>query len=173
MRAMIRDVQNAAEETGAAVVLCGNYTKAVVRSDMGKGIGASELFNTLRSVLTVKYGDDPSERRMITSKMSFLGKEVTPVRFVQDEEYRISYVFDDDSAQAEVVETDTEETPSKAERTLAFLTDLLKDGPMDSNDVKRANEESEFSMRTINRIKDGIVVVERQSDRSSIWRLRD
>lgn len=70
MRAMIRDVQNAAEETGAAVVLCGNYTKAVVRSDMGKGIGASELFNTLRSVLTVKYGDSPSERCMIASKMS-------------------------------------------------------------------------------------------------------
>ena len=185
MRAMIRDVQNAAEEMDVAVVLCGNYTKAVVRSDMGKGIGASELFNTLRSVLTVKYGNDPSERYMITSKMSFLGKEVTPVRFIQDEDYRISYVFDDtlslgDDADNDVDSDagnggdggDTEETVSKAERTAAFLRELLADGPMDSKDLKRAIEASEFSMRTVNRIKDGIVVVERQSDRSSIWMLR-
>ena len=43
---------------------------------------------------------------------------------------------------------------SQAERTAAFLTDLLKDGPMDSNAVKRAVQASEFSMTTINRIKD-------------------
>lgn len=183
LRAMVRDVQNAAEETGAAVVLCGNYTKAVVRSDLSKGIGGSELFNTLRSVLTVKYGDDPSERCMITSKMSFLGKEVTPVRFTQDEDYRISYVIDDLDFPVELGSTDAEEdvgeemdareaAGSKGERTAAFLADLLRDGPMDSNDVKRAVQASEFSMTTVNRVKDGIVVVERQSDRSSIWRLR-
>ena len=188
MRSMIRDVQNAAEETGAAVVLCGNYTKAIVRSDMGKGIGASELFNTLRSVLTVKNGDDPSERCMIASKMSFLGKEVTPVRFVQDEQYRIQYVYDyfpdmgiDQETRPEMElktvesidagEADSDPLP-KAARTEAFLKELLKDGPMDSRDVKRAVDQSEFSMRTVNRIKDGIVVVERQSDRSSIWRLK-
>ena len=161
MRAMIRDVQNAAEETGAAVVLCGNYTKAVVRSDMGKGIGASELFNTLRSVLTVKYGDSPSERCMIASKMSFLGKEVTPVRFVQDEDYRKSYVFDDEVDELEAGE-EVVESASKADLTAAFLADLLKDGPMDSNDVKRAVQASGFSMTTVQRVKDKIVVVERQ-----------
>ncbi len=171
MRAMIRDVQNAAEETGAAVVLCGNYTKAVVRSDMGKGIGASELFNTLRSVLTVKYGDSPSERCMIASKMSFLGKEVTPVRFVQDEDYRISYVFDDEVDELEAGE-EAVESASKADLTAAFLADLLKDGPMDSNDVKRAVQASGFSMTTVQRVKDKIVVVERQPNKSSTWMLR-
>lgn len=171
MRAMIRDVQNAAEETGAAVVLCGNYTKAAVRSDMGKGIGASELFNTLRSVLTVKYGDSPSERCMIASKMSFLGKEVTPVRFVQDEDYRISYVFDDEVDELEAGE-EVVESASKADLTAAFLADLLKDGPMDSNDVKRAVQASGFSMTTVQRVKDKIVVVERQPDKSSVWMLR-
>ena len=191
MRARVRDVQNAAEETGVAVVLCGNYTKAVVRSDMGKGIGASELFNTLRSVLTVRHGNNPSEREVIVSKMSFLGKEATPVRFIQDEDYRIFYVFDEEDidggaagaglgearlGEARLEDVEQEDTDggqaSKAERTAIFLTDLLTDGPMDSKDVKRAVEASEFSMRTVNRIKDGIVVVERQSDRSSIWRLK-
>ena len=127
---MIRDVQNAAEETGAAVVLCGNYTKAVVRSDMGKGIGASELFNTLRSVLTVKYGDDLSERCMIASKMSFLGKEVTPVRFVQDEAYRISYVYDEEQlclGKENLDDREAEDTvASKGERTAASMSSPLR-----------------------------------------------
>lgn len=189
MRAMVRDIQNAAEETGAAIVLCGNYTKAAVRSELNKGIGASELFNTLRSVLTVKAGREPSERVMIVSKMSFLGKEVTPVVFVQDEDYRIDYVMGEEAdvaadvpedAQGENMDgadgadeaEDAEERLSKGERTAAFLRELLSSGPMDSNDVKRAVQDSEFSMTTVNRIKDEIVAVERQSDRSSIWRLR-
>lgn len=181
MRAMVRDIQNAAEETGAAIVLCGNYTKAVVRSELNRGIGASELFNTLRSVLTVKNGSDPSERVMVVSKMSFLGKEVAPITFTQDEEYRIEYEYpafvdgypafvDEDLVFSAHENTDVILT--KGERTADFLKALLKDGPMDSNDVKRAVQASEFSMTTVNRIKDGIVEVERQSDRSSIWRLK-
>ncbi len=184
MRAMIRDIQNAAEETGAAIILCGNYTKAVVRSELSKGIGASELFNTLRSVLTVKHGRDPSERTIVVSKMSFLGKEVTPVYFTQDEDYRIAYEFDEygvdaagdgteegDSEDSEDTIEKTEERLTKGEKTAEFLKNLLKDGPMDSNDVKMTVQEAGFSMTTVNRIKEDIVVVERQSDRSSIWRL--
>ena len=187
MRAMIRDIQNAAEETGAAIVLCGNYTKAVVRSDINKGIGASELFNTLRSVLTVKHGRHSFERVMVVSKMSFLGKEIVPVFFTQDEDYRIEYVFEDaadgmhgsdGSEYAEDAEgfddsDSTEERKTIGERTAEFLIELLKDGPMDSNEVKKAVQEAGFSMTTVNRVKDKLVVVERQSDRSSIWRLKE
>lgn len=182
LRNMIREVQNAAEETDAAVVLCGNYTKAVVRSDLTKGLGGAELNNTLRSILTVKEGSNPSERQLIVSKMSFLGKEVTPLRFTQDDDYRIQYVFDEGN-ESDVEEIFYEtggivagELPiselSKGERTAAFLKELLKDGPLDSNEVKRRVAESEFSMTTVNRVKDGIVVVEKQPDRSSVWRLK-
>ncbi len=169
LRNMIREVQNAAEETGAAVVLCGNYTKAVVRSDISRGIGGSELVNTLRSVLTVKKGDDPAERQMIVSKMSFLGKEVTPLRFTQDEEYRIYYMFEDLEEEETHLESDN---LTKGERTVLFLKELLKDGALNSIDVKNAVQQSEFSMTTVNRIKDSVVEIARQSDRSSIWRLK-
>ena len=188
LRNMIREVQNAAEETGAAVVLAGNYTKALVGSDLTKGIGGSELNNTLRSILTVKDGTDPSERYLTVTKMSFLGKEVTPVVFRQDEEYRISYVYDavggyspcngdQDDLGGELSDYRTEEEArknvkqSKGEKTAEFLRELLADGPMDSNEVKRRVEESGFSMTTVNRVKNGIVGIEQQHDKSSLWRL--
>ena len=177
LRNMIREVQNAAEETGAAVVLAGNYTKALVRSDLTKGLGGAELNNTLRSILTVKDGNDPSERQLTVTKMSFLGKEVTPVVFRQDEKYKISYVYDDYSMENEDAPMEDQDRSggrrlSKGERTAEFIREILADGPLDSNEVKRRVNESEFSMTTVNRIKDGIVIIEQQSDKSSLWRLK-
>jgi RecA-family ATPase len=176
-RNMIREVQNAAEETGAAVVLAGNYTKAIVRSDLTKGLGGAELNNTLRSILTVRDGNDPSERQLTITKMSFLGKEVTPVVFRQDEKYKISYVYDDYSMESEDAPVEDQDRSggrrlSKGERTAEFIREILADGPLDSNEVKRRVNESEFSMTTVNRIKDGIVIIEQQSDKSSLWRLK-
>ena len=170
MRAMIRDIQNAAEETGAAIVLCGNYTKATVRSELNKGIGASELFNTLRSVLTVKPGKEPNKREVTVSKMSFLGKEVTPVVFTQDEDYQISYMIDEDGV-LESEMWDNEEHLTISDRTRKFLKILLADSPLDSNIVKRAVNAAGLSMSTVNRVKEGIVFIDRQSDKSSLWRL--
>ena len=176
IRNMIRNVQTATEITGAAVVLCGNYTKAVVRSDISKGMGAAELFNTLRSVLTVKYGENPSERKMVASKMSFLGKEMTPVTFVQNEDYMIEYIYDrnDDEEDEDDNPADKISGQSQARRdqTADFLNNLLMNGPMDSNDVKRAVKDAGFSMRTVHRIKDGFVAVEKQPDRSTKWFLK-
>ncbi len=176
-RNMIREVQNAAEETGAAVVLAGNYTKAIVRSDLTKGLGGAELNNTLRSILTVRDGNDPSERQLTITKMSFLGKEFTPVVFRQDEKYKISYVYDDYSMESEDAPVEDQDRSggrrlSKGERTAEFIREILADGPLDSNEVKRRVNESEFSMTTVNRIKDGIVIIEQQSDKSSLWRLK-
>lgn len=178
LRNMIREVQNAAEETGAAVVLAGNYTKALVRSDLTKGLGGAELNNTLRSILTVKDGSIPSERHLTVTKMSFLGKEVTPVVFRQDDDYIISYVYNaspvvgNERILLEKIDEVGSRKLTKGERTAEFIREILADGPLDSNEVKRRVNESEFSMTTVNRIKDGIVIIEQQSDKSSLWRLK-
>ena len=80
-------------------------------------------------------------------------------------------MYDDEVDELEPGE-EVVESASKADLTAAFLTDLLKDGPMDSNDVKRAVQASGFSMTTVQRVKDKIVVVERQPNKSSTWMLR-
>ena len=51
VREMIGDVQIAAEETGAAVIFTGNYTKGGGKSEAQRGIGGAELSNTLRCIL--------------------------------------------------------------------------------------------------------------------------
>ncbi len=159
------------EERNGHFVLTGDEIRECVK------MTGAELNNTLRSILTVKDGNDPSERQLTVTKMSFLGKEVTPVVFRQDEKYKISYVYDDYSMENEDAPMEDQDRSggrrlSKGERTAEFIREILADGPLDSNEVKRRVNESEFSMTTVNRIKDGIVIIEQQSDKSSLWRLK-
>lgn len=147
-------------------------------SDLIRGIGGSELNNTLRSILTVKNGEDPAMRYLTVTKMSFLGKEMTLVAFVQDEDYRTSYVFDDETAGVPVdlnTEDAAETSPnlSIAERTVAFARELLSDSPMDSREFKKKIKEAGFSMPTLNRHKEEAgIISETQPDKSSLWRLK-
>ena len=99
IRDMLTKVQEAAEETDAAVILAGNYTKRG-GSDMQRGMGASEFFNTIRSVLTIKKSPlDTSDnipvlpdRIIEASKMSLKGKDSTPVVIRQNDDEILEFV---------------------------------------------------------------------------------
>ena len=186
LRAMIRDVQKAAEETGAAVVLCGNFSKSL-GSDLRRGLGGSELNNTIRALL--KVSPDPYEcpdvRTMRTSKMSFLGKEMEPMAFQQDDDYRISYIqWQDHAVECEEKKAkkrlrglfgggDEEEEPkSQSDIAAEFLLEILADGPLDSNEVKRLAQERRISNYALNEGKKlAKVFTQQQSDKSSLWKL--
>ncbi len=133
LRKMICDVQAAAEETGAAVVLAGNFTKNL-GSDIRRGIGGSELNNTLRSILTVQDDPDknPAIRILCATKMSLLGKEMTPVVIRQDEHWGLSfedYDADDENAFDDFMPDDI--PANQPADPLTFLKTVLQDGPLD------------------------------------------
>lgn len=178
IRRMIGEIQGVAEETGAAIILAGNYTKNL-GAEIRRGLGGSELANTLRSVLTIVQpnSDNPSLRLLTVTKMSFLGKEVTPVGLLQNDNYSIEYRDyrslnrDDESAAGNFVETEENRMKlTKGDETVVFLQRMLADGPMDSNEVKRRAKDEGFSIATINRVKGRAGVrIEKQSDKSSLW----
>ncbi len=158
LRNRIREVQNAAEETGAAVVLCGNYTKAVVRSGISRGVGGLEMVNALSSVLTVKRGSNPVERQMVVSKMSFIGKECSPVLIRQLDDYNLEYMTSEGGVR------------STGDRAIEFLNNLLADGPVDSNEVKQKAKEAGFAPATLQRAKTKAGITSRRlGDRSCLW----
>ena len=74
---MVCDIQLAAERTGAAVILAGNFIKGLL-PDINRGIGGTELYNTLRCILTLRPddGDDPSVRILEATKMSLMAVNV-------------------------------------------------------------------------------------------------
>ncbi len=177
IRQMISDIQSVAEETGAAIVLAGNYTKSL-GAEIRRGLGGSELANTLRSVLTIVQpsDDNPSLRLLTVTKMSFLGKEVTPVGLYQNDDYSIEYrdVNGDkyDDAPGDEAGSQPDKKLSKGEETVLFLQRILSNGPMDSNEVKKRAVEAGFSIGTINRIKEEAgIKSRRQSDKSSLWEI--
>ena len=170
MRKMVCDVQAAAERTGTAVVLAGNYTKNL-GSDLRRGIGGSELNNTLRSILTIQDdpNGDPALRILRATKMSLLGKEMSPVGIRMTQEGQIVYEdYEQDEAEGLFAPDDTEASLTP----VGFLQRALSGGPVDSQEIRRLANEAGISMNTVYRNRDHAgVTIERQSDKSSVWRL--
>ena len=168
MRKMVYDVQTAAEKTGAAVVLAGNYTKSL-GSELRRGIGGSELNNTLRCILTIQDDPDgdPAFRILRVTKMSLLGKEMVPVGIRMTEEGQSVY---EDYAQREG-QFDNEGN-DKVD-PVQFLRQALRDGPLDSKVIRKLAEDAHIEMYTLyrNREKAGVDLKE-QPDKSSLWRLK-
>ena len=182
VRAMIRSVQRVAEETGAAVVLCGNFSKARAGSDLNKGLGGAELTNTLRSLLTVR--EDPYENSHIrilkTTKMSFIGKEMSPVGLKQEEDYTVSYIqwLDYKEEQEERLKREkknkinSETRKSRMDVACDFLLEALDDGPVNSKVLIEKAKLKGIAPATLNRAKIRVgVYCKQQSDKSSLWKL--
>ena len=182
VRAMIRNVQRVAEETGTAVVLCGNFSKARAGSDLNKGLGGAELTNTLRSLLTVR--EDPYENSHIrilkTTKMSFIGKEMSPVGLKQEEDYTVSYIqwLDYKEEQEERLtrekknKINSETRKSRMDVACDFLLEALDDGPVNSKVLIEKAKLKGIAPATLNRAKIRVgVYCKQQSDKSSLWKL--
>ena len=172
IRNMICDVQAAAERTGTAVVLAGNYTKSL-GAEIRRGIGGSELNNTLRSILTVQDAPskDPSIRIMRATKMSLPGKEMTPVVIQQDDEWNLTFMDYVDDEEDEII---WDEEPPEIDTTdpVEFLKLILKDGPLDRKMINHLADQNGIKMPSIYRAREKAgVVIQRQSDKSSIWSL--
>ena len=166
VRKMLDDMISVAKETGTAIILAGNYTKQS-NGDILSGLGAAEMFNTLRAILTVKYHENPAIRTVEASKMSFMGKETAKVGVRQIDDYKLEFV--DLAAEHERLEPQ-----SMTEKAKRFLMEILADGPVDSHEVNRLADEAGISMPTINRAKKEIGVISRkQSDRSSLWMISE
>lgn len=168
MRKMVCDVQTAAEKTGAAVVLAGNYTKSL-GSELRRGIGGAELNNTLRCILTIQDDPDgdPAFRILRATKMSLLGKEMLPVGIRMTEEGQIVY---EDYAQRE--EQLNNESTEKVD-PIQFLRRVLSDGPLDSKVIRKLAEDAHIEMYTLYRIREKAGVdLKEQPDKSSLWRLK-
>ena len=193
LRAMIRSVQRVAEETSAAVVLCGNFSKVRAGSDLNKGLGGSELTNTLRSLLTVR--EDPYRNNHIrilkTTKMSFIGKELTPVGLKQEDDYTVSYFQwpDYKEEQEELIAQrkaglssegkgsgdsnhEDDQDKSRVQKGKDFLLEILENGPMDSRILYEKARARGISRTTLNRAKTVAgVYSKQQGNRTSLWKL--
>ena len=163
LRCMVCDLQTAAEKTGAAIILSGNYIKGY-GPDVTRGIGGAEFSNTLRIILTVK--EDPEGDRAVrileATKMSLLGRELDPIIVRQDKELKLTFETD----QVFYEEEEWSDDP------VIFLKNILKDGPVDSSIIKQLAEESGIGMSKIYRSREKAgIIIQKQPNKSSLWKL--
>ena len=147
MRTVITEIQAVAEELGMAIILAGNYNKNDV-DEIRRGMGASEVFNTLRSVISIMPTKDPTAREIRSVKMSYMGKETTPVIVRQNDDFDLVYEDHEDDE-----ELSEEDNLKPAETAITFLHEVLTSGPMDSNEVLRLAKSRGISERTLYRVK--------------------
>ena len=162
LRNMVCDIQLAAERMGAAFILAGNFIKGLL-PDINRGIGGTELYNTLRCILTLRPddGDDPSVRILEATKMSLMGKESTPIIIRQDEDLGLTF----ESYDALDGEDDEEEP-------MDFLLKTLESGPQDSRKIMELGSERGLGSSQMYRLrKKAGIIIEKQPDRSSQWKL--
>ena len=162
IRKLICDVQSAAQKTNTAVIIAGNFSKST-QSEIYKGLGGSELNNTLRCVLTIRPDPegDPSVRVLHFTKMSLPDRENTPIIIRRNDDGDLSFETDaQDFFQLE------DEVPS------VFLENALKNGPMDSKTIMSLATARGFGTGQIYRARQKLGVnIEKQSDKSSQWSL--
>jgi hypothetical protein len=196
VREMIGDIQLAAEEAGAAVIFTENFTKGGGSNEAQRGIGGAELSNTLRCILTVTRSElGPYIRTVRATKMSLPGKEMTPVavQMVDDDMRFVDYlVLKDALADAppelramnaafpEVGVTDMpeedepiieEKTKSAVDKAVDFLREILAEGPIECNEVKRRALELGISASSLSRAKKRAQVVYlKNGDGSAFWK---
>ena len=178
---MIENVQKAAEETGAAVILADRYELS------------EEEMRALHTLLTMKVYEN-EDRTIETTKMNMMGKEVMPAVIRQRGDSSLKYVDYPDMKSGKeiglgriingvymrpdekyVPDSEENTTPSygkKAMEAIRFLRRVLSDGPIESNEMKRLINESGISMPTILRAKDAAGVISVRVGKHSVWQLK-
>jgi len=193
LRSMLLRIQKVAEETGATIVLCGNFAKSRSGSDLTKGLGGSEMAITLRSILTVT--EDPYKNHLIrllkTSKMGFKEKELLPVGLKQESDYTLSYFpWRDYGAEKEkethagnakhsveaasnnTSQKENSENNSRILKAVVFLLEILENGPVNSVTLFEEAKKKGISRSTLNRAKPlAGVHSKQQSDKTSLWKI--
>ena len=184
---MIENVQKAAEETGAAVILADRYELS------------EEEMRALHTLLTMKVYEGESvneneDRTIETTKMNMMGKEVMPAVIRQRGDSSLKYVDYPDMKSGKeiglgriingvymrpdekyVPDSEENTTPSygkKAMEAIRFLRRELSNGPIESNEMKKLINESGISMPTILRAKEAAGVISVRIGKHSVWQLK-
>jgi hypothetical protein len=177
VRHALRPMSDMAAETGAAVVLVRHLNKNKDSSPVRRGGGSIGLIAAARSGLVVGVDPDDSSRRVIAAIKSNVGPEPSSLAFRIDSdtsaagstpvirwEGEVLYSATDLLADRDPTERDV--APSRVEEAQNFLLDLLRDGPVWSQEVLAEARPSRIFETTLNRAKKSLGVRSyREADR--------
>lgn len=154
-----------AEENRVAIILVRHLTKGGKEKAIYRGLGSIDLTAAVRSVLAIgRNPKEPDEGRVIChikSNLAPLGKPLAYTLDASDKKHPFEFGEELNVDVNEVLAQNPSGGKGSTEMAMEFLTDLLKDEPLKSSEIKREAEARGISEKNLKRAKRimGIVLI--------------
>jgi len=180
VRLILRPLAALAHETGVAVLLVRHLTKSPGPKALYRGGGSIAFSAAARSVLLVAPDPDAPDDRIVAPVKNNLSPPATALRFgfdpTPDDTLKIAWKGTADTTADQLVAAPTPSTtdpPKAVAAACAFLSDLLKDGPVASDLADTARLRAGISEYAWKRARHRLnVVADRDGYADGRWSMR-
>jgi hypothetical protein len=168
IRPIFKSLSGVAERTDCAIIIVGHMNKMTSNTKgMYRGLGSIDIAAAVRSILLVGRDKEHENTRVMAHLKSSLAPEGSAIAFELDESgFRWVGKYEM-SVEELLYGISSEREPTKESQAIILITELLKNGEMQSIDVYKRLEEHGISKRTAENAKSRIGVV--SSKKSSAW----
>jgi hypothetical protein len=163
VREMMERLKTAAEASESAVIIVGHVKKSEEGADQGRMMGSADWVNAARSGLLATITPDGTHiMKHVKTNYAARGPswsyEIGDGGFQWIDEYDETELLPITSAKPK-------------EKAIAFLKNLLKDGPVPSKEVEDRAKDEEIAIATLNRAKPGLAESYYSRSEGWMWRL--
>lgn len=170
-RKLMRRIALWASTYDCAIVLIGHLSKTGHSKELYRGLGSIDVVASARSVLQVERDKTDDDIRIVKHIKNSLDKAGNDLMFEirSDTGFRWLKVY---PSKLEKEEEAVAELPNnKHELAAILLKRILKDGPVESNDVKRQISQYHIGEKTMNEVKKDLGIKSYRKMRVWYWAL--
>lgn len=159
VRGVLAPLAALAQESNAAVVLVAHQRKGKAVNPDDMTLGSTGFVGLARSVLHLMRDPDDEDRRLLLPGKMNLAVPAPGLAFtIEGEPARVQWASDTVSITAAEVLAKSSGGSSAGDKARDWLRDVLSDGPLASNEIKKMAEQDGLAWRTIERAKKQIGV---------------
>lgn len=158
VRTLLTPLVKMAERTGCAVICLRHLSKSGGANALYRGGGSIGIIGAARAGLLVALDPEDETRRVLAVTKNNLAAPVPALAFrlAPDEVRgcaRIEWDGETAHTASQLLESGDAEERSAGDEAVAFLTELLEDGPMPASKVRKAARDAGIADRTLDRAR--------------------
>lgn len=145
VRSMMESMKTAAERSSSSVIVVGHVRKSDVGDEADRMMGSADWVNASRSgLLVTKTNDGTKILKHVKTNYGAMG--LARGFTITDDGFEWGEAYDEDNLPQK-------SSSKRKEQAIAFLKNLLKDGPVTAAEVMKAAEDNGITPATLNRAK--------------------
>lgn len=170
IRPVFKRLANVAERTDCAIVIIGHMNKNGGLKSVYRGLGSIDISASARSILLVGRASDEPNIRIMAQVKSSLASIGVPIAFELNVDGKFKWIGEYDIDIHELLQN-TPTSESVLARAEKLIQELLKDGPVASEDVFDKAKAQRISPRTLKTAKKKLGVKSIKTKEGWQWKL--